>query len=122
MFILNFLRIPLFILCFSVLLWGLLRPESPPDLFNHSDKWMHFVAFFGFALVSRFAFTSLHAGWIWPMLFFAAPGLEYLQHYLQPHRTFSWADVAANTSGVITALGLWSLIGHRIHSWCTRQG
>ncbi|EXJ10793.1 VanZ family protein [Nitrincola nitratireducens] len=121
MFILNLLRLPLFVLCTAVLLWGLLRPESPPDLFDHSDKWMHLIAFLGLALVSRFAFISLRGLWVWPLLFLAAPGLEYLQHLVQPHRTFSWADVAANITGVLIALGLWAVIGRHLHSWCTTK-
>jgi hypothetical protein len=93
----------------SLLLWGVLRAQTPPDLFNQSDKWMHFLAFFGFSLATCFAFCK-HVSWrvwVWALLLFSAPGLEYLQHYLQATRHFSLGDVAGNVSGVVGAWPLW---------------
>lgn len=93
----------------TVLLYGLFRPQSPPDLFENSDKWLHLLAFTGLAFCTRLAYPAQPALAVWPLLFACAPGLEYLQHVLQPVRTFSGYDAWANTSGVLCGLLGWGL-------------
>lgn len=102
-------RYVLFLICLAVLLWGILRPAPPPMLFAQSDKWLHFMAFLGFSLTTRFAFCHRAIWLVWIMLLLSAPGLEFLQVTLQTTRQFSWGDVAGNLSGVITALLIWML-------------
>ena len=104
------IRYFLFLVCSVILLYGILRPESPPNLFTHSDKYLHFIAFFGFSLVTRFAFCNKGIWLVWLALFLSAPGLEYLQHYLQVSREFSKGDMLGNLSGVVTAFILWKLL------------
>lgn len=108
------IRWPLFVLCLSVLCYGLFRPAAPPNPFSHSDKVLHCLAFFGFSLVARFAFVNKANGLIWLFLLALAPASEYLQHYLQPHRSFSWLDILANSMGVLLALLMWLAIQENI--------
>lgn len=100
----------LFLICLSVLCYGLFRPESPPNPFSNSDKVLHCLAFFGFSLVARFAFVNRGNGLIWLCLLALATASEYLQHYLQPQRSFSWFDILANATGVTLALLVWLTI------------
>ena len=102
-------RYLIFLTCLLVLLWGILRPETPPQPFQNADKWMHFIAFLGFSLATRFAFCHKAIWLVWIALFLSAPSLEYLQHYLQATRHFSWGDVAGNLSGVVAAFIIWKL-------------
>lgn len=106
----------LFLICLSVLCYGLFRPESPPNPFSNADKVLHCLAFFGFSLVARFAFTNRVNGFIWLCLLALAPASEYLQHYLQPQRSFSWFDILANATGVTLALFAWLTIQEVINN------
>ena len=108
------IRYALFLICLATLLYGILRPESPPQLFTQSDKYLHFVAFLGFSLATRFAFCHKAIWAVWIALVMSAPGLEFLQHYLQASRQFSWGDVAGNLSGVIAAFIIWKLFHKRL--------
>ncbi|OIN07909.1 hypothetical protein [Oceanisphaera psychrotolerans] len=103
------LRLVIFFMFLVALFYGLFRPTPPPDLFGDSDKYMHLVAFFCLGVSARFAFVRLPGAWVWGALLASAPLLEYLQHYFQPHRTFSWFDALANAGGVLLALGCWLL-------------
>ena len=89
--------------CLAVFLYGMFRPESPPELFEQSDKALHLLAFGALALTSRLAFPRLPGWLLWSTLLALAPLLEWLQKYLQPARQFSELDIAANLLGV--ALG-----------------
>lgn len=100
----------LFGCCSALLAYGLFRPQSPPDLFTQSDKWLHLLAFMAFAGCARLAFPSVSAYLFWPLLLCSAPLLEYLQHLLQPVRTFSLADAGANLLGVLLAALAWALM------------
>lgn len=104
------MRVCLFVLCCVVLGYGMFRPESPPDLFEESDKVLHVLAFGALALSSRLAFTRLSGVWIWPPLVLLAPVLEYLQHAVQPGRQFSVWDISANVLGVILARLGWQVL------------
>ncbi|WP_198341819.1 VanZ family protein [Oceanisphaera avium] len=108
------LRWLLFVTCLSVLCYGLFRPQAPPNPFSHSDKVLHCLAFFGFSLVARFAFLKRANSLIWLVVLALAPASEYLQHYLQPHRSFSWLDILANSTGVILGLLVWLALQEHI--------
>ena len=101
------MRYLLFAACILALCYGLFRPESPPDLFEQSDKVMHLLAFAAVAFSSRLAFQRV-AGWpFWGLLLLLAPLLEWLQHRLQPSRQFSQEDMLANLLGVLLGLIAW---------------
>lgn len=106
-------RIVIFIIFLSMLLYGLFTPNPPSAGFEGSDKVMHLAAFFGLGLISRFAFIYSPAPWVWGCVLASAPVLEYLQHYLQPSRSFSLYDAAANITGMLLALACWLLVNRR---------
>jgi len=104
------LRLLLFGTCCAVFLYGLLRPESPPQLFEQSDKALHLLAFAALALSSRLAFPRMPAGLLWGGMLVLAPFLEWLQKALQPARQFSELDIAANLLGVVLAWLGWQCL------------
>ena len=104
------MRFGLFVVCCALLGYGLFRPESPPELFDDSDKVLHVLAFAALALSSRLAFVRVPGWALWPLLGLLAPLLEWLQHYVQPLRQFSTADILANLLGVALALLGWLLL------------
>ncbi|THG87289.1 VanZ family protein [Pseudomonas sp. A-1] len=97
----------MFASCCLALAYGLFRPESPPQLFDESDKVLHLLAFACLALTARQAFQRLPGWLLWLLLLALAPSLEWLQHYLQPARQFSALDIAANLMGVGLAWLVW---------------
>lgn len=104
------MRLLVFIVVTALLLYGLFRPESPPNLFQNSDKALHLLAFGGFSLAARLAFLRAPALLLWGSLLLCAPLSEWLQHELQSSRQFSWLDIYANLAGVVlAALGWWLL-------------
>ena len=100
----------MFAACCAALLYGLLRPESPPQLFAQSDKVLHLLAFAGLALSARLAFARVPGIVLWGTLLTLAPLLEWLQHALQPSRHFSSLDILANLSGVLLAWLTWMIL------------
>ncbi len=80
-----------------------MRPESPPQLFEQSDKVLHLLAFAFLALTAQQAFPRLSGWLLWLLLLALAPSLEWQQHYLQPVRQFSELDIAANQLEVMLA-------------------
>lgn len=103
-------RLLLFVTCCALLLYGLLRAESPPPLFEQSDKALHLLAFGALALTARLAFLRASGWLLWSLLLALAPLLEWLQHYLQPSRQFSTLDIFANLLGVLLAWLGWQLL------------
>lgn len=99
-----------FAVCLAVLLYGMFRPESPPELFEQSDKLLHLLAFGALALSARLAFPRFPSGLLWGTLLALAPFLEWLQHYLQSGRQFSELDIAANLVGVALAWLGWRFL------------
>lgn len=110
------MRLLLFVACCAVFLYGMFRPESPPELFEQSDKALHLLAFGALALSSRLAFLRAPGWLLWGGLLALAPLLEWLQHYLQPGRQFSELDIAANLLGVVLAWLGW----HGVRLVCRR--
>lgn len=103
-------RWALFIGCGAALGYGLFRSEPPPQLFPgaalESDKLLHVIAFAAFCVSARVALTRVSRLGLWSALFALAPLTEWLQHLIQPARTFSPADIQANLSGVVFAVAL----------------
>lgn len=105
-------RFVIFLGVLGFLLWGIFRPSPPPQYFSHMDKVLHLVAFFVTALTARYA-TSVRFAWLtWILLLLLAPSLEYLQHELQPTRTFNYWDLLANLSGIILAWLIWPVVAY----------
>lgn len=105
-------RLRLFLACLAVFCYGVFRPESPPELFQESDKVMHVLAFLVMGLCSALAAWGRRYAWlVWPALAAAAPLVEWLQHALQPGtRDFSLGDIAGNLVGVVLAALAWRII------------
>ena len=92
----------LLFVCFTAaLLYGVFRPEPPPELFAHSDKAGHVLIFFAVALSGRLAGISLPDWSYWPLWAGLAMTMEYLQGMLRPLRIFSIEDAYANLAGVV---------------------
>ncbi len=104
------MRLLLFVACAAVLFYGMFRPESPPALFEQSDKALHLLAFGALALSSRLAFPRMPAWLLWGGLLPLAPFLEWLQKAVQPARQFSELDIAANLLGVALAWLGWQCL------------
>lgn len=103
-------RLAIFMLCLGAVMYGMFRPEPPPEVFTHSDKWGHVLAFLGLAVTGRLALHRWPTWIYWPMMLALAPLLEWLQGATRPLRWFSLGDAAANVAGVLLAmvlLGLW---------------
>jgi len=103
-------RWALFLGCGTALGYGLFRIEPPPQLYAggtvESDKLLHVVAFAAFCVSARIALTRVSRVWLWGALFALAPFTEWLQHFFQPTRMFSQADIQANVAGVVLAAAL----------------
>jgi len=81
--------------------WVATRQLEFPEIFAVSDKVIHAVVFFGFAVLMDLA-TDRHPFWLWkglPLLIYGAV-IEILQYY-SPDRTFSVFDWLADFSGVL---------------------
>ena len=115
------MRLFLFIISLALLLYGLFRPEQPPALFNNSDKLWHLLGFGAVSLAARLAFIRTPAWLVWGILALFAPLSEWLQHWLQPTRQFSWNDVYANLAGVVLAAIGWWVLSQLYKHWQTRQ-
>ena len=107
----------LFGVCCALLGYGLFRPESPPELFVNSDKFMHVLAFAGLAFSARLAFRRASGAGLWPLLLGLAPLAEWLQHRWQPVRQYSHEDMLANLAGVLLALLAWGLLCLVLSVW-----
>ncbi len=106
-------RLLLFMLCATVLLYGLFRPAPPPDLFQQSDKVLHLLAFAALSFTGRAAFPTLSPVLFWGLFLLLGPALEATQHLLQPTRVFSLEDAIANVAGITLGCAAW-WITHRL--------
>jgi hypothetical protein len=102
----------------AVLVYLLFRPESPPDFFYYSDKFIHLGAFTLFGVLMAAAFSPWFTPIMWVAGILVSMGLEVLQPILQPSREFSLLDMAANGGGIALAWGLVALVGF----WGVRAG
>lgn len=69
--------------------------------FNISDKFIHVVVFFGFAMLLDLS-SSRHPFWLWKGLPLLTYGIfvEVLQ-YFTPFRSFSFLDILADFAGIM---------------------
>lgn len=93
----------LFLTCLILLLYGMFRPSPPVEVFTHSDKAGHLVAFFCLCVTAKLAMPTLR----WYMLLSGLVTLSFLLEYLQsawrPLRVFSLEDSYSNLGGVLLA-------------------
>lgn len=99
----------LFVCCFSVLIYLIFRPESPPNLFRYADKVEHVIAFMILALVGRVSLHFISPFRYWSCFLIIAIAMETMQHYFSATRTFTPGDMMANVAGVIAALVLYKV-------------
>ena len=107
-------RWALFLSCLSIMLYGTFRPEPPPDLFAHSDKFGHGLGFAALGISARMALHLVPWQVFWLLIAGFAVLLEFLQAAWRPLRIFSLADAYANLLGVGIALAVvmaWHLLG-----------
>lgn len=98
------IRWSLFIICSITVLYGMFKPEPPAEVFTHSDKAGHFIAFFTLSLSAKFAMTKLPWFWFASMFFTLSFFLEFLQSKLRPLRIFSLEDSYSNAFGVCLSI------------------
>jgi hypothetical protein len=90
-----------FALCLALLLYALFDPAPVFGLFWQYDKEGHLLAFAGLAVTARLALVRCPGPVLWSGLLVTALVLESLQHLVQPVRSFSYEDMAANLAGVL---------------------
>lgn len=72
------------------------------------DKWVHLGLFAGLLFLWRFQFSNAP---VWGLLAAAvvyAFGIEAVQHYFIPNRSFDVGDVMADVGGAGLGLGAWA--------------
>jgi VanZ family protein len=94
----------------AVVAWGELKPDPTPlPEFLAWDKAQHFTAYFGLALLATLGWgRTLRARFILAGVLALGGTLEILQALVG--RDAEWGDMAANTVGAITGLGLGFLL------------
>jgi VanZ family protein len=105
------LRLALKFLFIGLILTGIvvaLIPMKGIDV-DHFDKILHASAFFGFAFLLDMASPRSFWRWKAPLLLFYGASIEILQAFT-PWRSFSVADFAADTLGVLLYWLLWYMV------------
>ena len=69
-----------------------------------SDKALHFIAFYGLAVLGRLAYPAARLRWLGLALAGLGGLIELLQGTPLIHRDASWGDAAADAAGVVCAL------------------
>lgn len=87
----------------GVVLWSTLTDTG--DLTgNVSDKALHFIAFYGLAVLGRLAYPAARLVFLGLALVGLGGLIEILQGTPVIHRDSSWGDAAADAAGVAGAL------------------
>ena len=81
----------------AVIAWGELTPQPPPEAGLIWDKWEHFVAYFGLALMGVLGWSGRRTLVIFIAVVALGGALEILQAFVG--RDAEWADMLANTIG-----------------------
>ena len=102
--------------CSVVIYFSLLAPSELPELFRSiKDLFLHFVAYGVAAFLLTMGSRSTRGPWKPALVSFVlGVGLEILQPIVAVGRTFSLADMFANTVGLIFGMFLALRIGKRI--------
>jgi VanZ family protein len=100
-----------------LVVWGSLRTGGKPLVPGNVDKLQHFTAYFGLALWFAGLFVRSRYWLVAGALLLLGGSLEVLQELVAVRRSAEWADMAANTAGVLAGLAL----GHvGVHGWASR--
>lgn len=121
---LAYLRWGVFLGCWTMVLWGMYSPGAQvPGTVPGGDKLIHALALLAMAFTARWALLGPSGRIFWPGMLILGVGLECLQPVIQPSRSFSVMDIAANLSGVCLALVCWRYrpSGVQLLAW-VRQG
>lgn len=105
-----------FFTCLGLVCWGIFKSEPVQQVFSHSDKFAHLVAFFCLAITGRVALSFVNAYVYWGTALLLAFVMEYAQGVLQLSRVTSFNDALANAIGVLLALCLLKVINRNTHS------
>lgn len=102
-----------FALCAAILVWGHFAPSGAQSS-PFPDKVEHILGFFALAITGRIGLLNAPGLLLWVAFLALALAMEYLQHLVQPSRTFSLWDIAANLTGLALAwVALAITIGQR---------
>lgn len=76
----------------------------------HFDKWVHFGFFAVLLFCWRFYFpdAAKFTRLLFLLAFLYGFGVEVIQHYFIPNRSFDLGDVAADSIGAVAGLWYWS--------------
>jgi hypothetical protein len=88
----------------AVVLFGTLSSQAGAIERTFWDKGLHFIAFYGLAVIGAVAFPTLQLRWIGIGLLLFGLGIEGLQKLPFVDRDGSWGDFFADGAGV--AFGL----------------
>ena len=122
-FLFHFLRkYPFSMVCIAMI-WILslvpFFPETPLDNVEFADKWVHILMYGCTFIVVWIEYTSKHKQadyeklffWAWLAPIVMSGVLELLQEYCTfGHRSGDWLDLAANATGVTSAVVIGVLI------------
>ncbi len=94
----------------AVIVTGSLVPDLGPLAIGISDKVEHFTAYFALSSLCSAVVTADRLPWVMASVLLLGMSVEAAQALLTVTRTGDWADVLANTCGVVAA---WLLVRRR---------
>ncbi|MGV8136176.1 MAG: VanZ family protein [Mangrovibacterium sp.] len=106
---LTLLKVLTFVWLFLITLLCIIPQEELPDAggIPNFDKFVHFVLYFVMAVLSLFVFSGYkpsHKIIIVTLIFIFSFFIEVMQGIMPFGRTFSFTDLLANLSGILTGL------------------
>jgi VanZ family protein len=91
----------------ALVIYGSLQTPARPDVpFAVSDKLIHFGAYWLMTIWFSGILQQRRYPWLALALFSLGGGIELLQGAMGFGRDADWHDLAANTLGIVTALGV----------------
>ena len=95
---------------FTLVLASLSPAEAIRPYVRHSDKLVHFCAYFGVSFIALGAFPKMHPILIFLGLSLTGVAVELLQGSMGLGRTASAGDIVANCLGCATPILLWTAL------------
>ena len=107
----------LLVIALAIVVWASLSQTAQIPGPQNSDKVAHFIAYFGLALLGLTGFrTPRNEIFFIIFCFILGASMEYGQSFV-PGRVMSWADMIANSLGIIGAV----LFYLPLRSWIDRK-